>query len=226
MAGPPQGPQGQQNQPGNPGQPGHQGPPGQPEAGAEAPGKDRREIPEQIVGAWQAWLLVCVLQAAHALTTLAINLLNPGALLDVAGVGGESGSAMPDLSPDQELLVLRGSAIMTMLLTLAFVGVFAFLAFRMRRGSKWARFALVVGSAYLFVQALVMVFGGMTVGPWAMAPVSLQLVDGALVIASATAAGAAMALVSGKAAMEYFGAGGRGSGSGPKDSGKDNRRGR
>ncbi|KKO80900.1 hypothetical protein WU86_09785 [Corynebacterium xerosis] len=48
----------------------------------------RPQPPEQIVGAWQAWLATCVLQVAGALTTLAINLLNPGALLEVPGMGG------------------------------------------------------------------------------------------------------------------------------------------
>ena len=59
----------------------------------------RPQPPEQIVGAWQAWLATCVLQVAGALTTLAINLLNPGALLEVPGMGGQSvGDAFPELA--------------------------------------------------------------------------------------------------------------------------------
>ena len=75
----------------------------------------RPQPPEQIVGAWQAWLATCVLQVAGALTTLAINLLNPGALLEVPGMGGQSvGDAFPELGADDKLLVARGSAVMTM----------------------------------------------------------------------------------------------------------------
>ena len=187
----------------------------------------RPQPPEQIVGAWQAWLATCVLQVAGALTTLAINLLNPGALLEVPGMGGQSvGDAFPELGADDKLLVARGSAVMTMLITLVFAGIFAFLAFLMKRGKKWARFVLVVGSAYLIVRMLTLFLGG-PAGPWSQAPVPLQLGDGALAIASATAAGAAVALASGRAAMEYFGAGGKGSGDGPgPDAGDGARKGR
>lgn len=179
----------------------------------EAP--KRPEPPEQIVGAWQAWLATCVLQVAAAMTTLAINLLNPGALLEVSGFGGQSvGGSFPELGADEKIMVARGSAIMTMLITVVFAGIFAFLAFRMRSGAKWARFILVAGSAYLIVRMLTVFMGG-PVGPWSLAPVPLQLADGALTIASATAAGAAVVLASGRRAMEYFGAGGNDSGDGP-----------
>lgn len=183
--------------------------------------------PEQIVGAWQAWLATCVLQVAAAMTTLAINLLNPGALLDVSGFGGEPvGGSFPELSADEKIMVARGSAILTMLITVVFAGIFAFLTFCMRAGAKWARLILVAGSAYLIVRMLTVLMGG-PVGPWPLAPVPLQLADGALTIASATAAGAAVVLASGRNAMEYFGAGGSDSGDGPGSaSGKGPRRGR
>ncbi|MFD5868380.1 hypothetical protein ACFWGD_07175 [Corynebacterium sp. NPDC060344] len=195
-------------QPSQPRPPAQAGPPG-------APGHSTRPaLPDQIVGAWQAWLATCVLQVAAALTTLAINLLNPGALLEVSGFGGQSvGGAFPELGPDEKIFVARGSAIMTMLLTVVAAGLFAFLAFRMRAGAKWARLLLVAGSAYLIVRMLVMFTGG-PVGPWASAPATLQLADGALAIASATAAGAAVVLASGRTAMEYFGAGGKDGGDG------------
>lgn len=174
--------------------------------------RDRPAAPEQIVGAWQAWLTTCVLQVAAAMTTLAVNLLNPGALLDVSGFGGQSaGASFPELGADEKILVARGSAVMTMLITLTFTAIFAFLAFRMRAGSKWARLILVAGSVYLIVR-MVTIFMGGPVGPWSLAPVPLQLADGALAIASAAAAGAGLVLASGRRAMEYFGPGGDDSG--------------
>ncbi len=176
---------------------------------------DRPEPPQQIVGAWQAWLVTCVLQVAGALTTLAIILLDPGALLEVTGLGGRAvGDSLPELSADDKIMVGRHMAVYNMLFTVACAGVFAFLAYRMRAGAKWARFILVAGSALLFARMLVVFIGG-PVGPWAMAPVPLWLADGALAIASATAAGAAVILASGRCAMEYFGLGGDDSGGGP-----------
>lgn len=187
-----------------------------------APSAPAGPPPDQIVGAWQSWLATCVLQVAAAMTTLAINLLNPAALLDIAaqGPGGLSGP-FGELGPEEKILVARSSAVLTMVLTLAAAAAFAFLAFRMRAGAKWARLLLVAGTAYPLVKALVMVFGGPS-GPWALAPAPLQLADGALTIASACAACAALALASGRAALEYFGSvGKRPGGDGRKDGEND-----
>lgn len=184
------------------------GAPERPDGGEDG---GRAPVPDQIVGAAQAWLATAVLQVAAAFTTLAINLLNPGAIVSAPGADGILG----DYSPDERIMIARTSAVLIAVLTLAACGLFAFFVTRMRRGALWARLILVAGSVYLAVQMLPLYIGA--AGPWAEAPVGLKLADGALTIASAMAAIAGTVLASGPRAMEYF----TGT-SGPKGPGGDN----
>lgn len=179
-------------------------------AGGDGAGKGAGpagDVPEQIRGAAQAWFVTVGLQAAAVFTMLAINVMNPRAIINAPGVGDMLG----DFTDDQKVTVARVSAVLAALFTLAFCAFFAWVITRMRRGALWARFVLVAGSVYLAIQLLPLYLGG--AGAWEAAPVPLKLADGSLKIASAVAAIAATVLVSGRGAMDFFtrsgGSGGR-----------------
>lgn len=205
---------GQAGQPGQPGHPGQPGNPGQPGQGT----RPADDVPEQIQGAAQAWFATVGMQVAAAFTTLAINLLNPRAIVNAPGVGDMLG----DFTDDQKVMVARVSAVLTTLITLAFCGFFAWVITRMRKGAMWARFVLVAGSVYLAIQLLPLYLGG--AGAWEEAPIPLKLADGSLMIASAVAAIAATILVSGRNAMEFFtrSSGSGGNGGDKRPPGRDN----
>ncbi|WP_448851661.1 hypothetical protein [Corynebacterium sp. 335C] len=172
--------------------------------------RSRADVPDQIEGARQAWLAVCVLQVVYAAVVAAGIWSEPGELLAQMSAGAVAGD-VNDLPPEQRTWAVRMAAVMMFVFMAALAGLFAWLTRRMRDGSAGARLVLVAGSVYLAVGAAFTVFGQPSAPvPEAAAPL-LHFGAGAASILSGVAGVAGVVLASGARAREWF--------AGPRDDG-------
>lgn len=166
--------------------------------------------PANIVGAWQAWLVACGLQAVVGVVTMVVSMMDPGAVLSQAENGFFT-AQYAELTDSQLDSVAQSAAVVAMVLNLLFTLGFVWLAFRMRAGRAWARLILVAGSIYLAISAVLLFFGGLPPG-FDAAPTWLQLVFAGLTIGAACAAMAGVILTSGQDGISWFGTKGGNSG--------------
>lgn len=159
-------------------------------------------VPDEVVGARQAWRTTSLLQACLGLITAVIYWLDPASVIQSLG---ESFS-----DPAQTGMVAQAAnaamriAVVVFLITIWIVcALFAAMAKQMQKGAYWARFILMAGSGYLVLEALLLFFSSAP-NPTTTAPMWLQFANGAFVIASAVAAVAGVVLSSTKSATEYF----------------------
>lgn len=146
--------------------------------------KSLKGAPDDVrLGVWM-WLSVASMQAMYALVQFVANIVDPRALKtqlkqQSEGMGGTSG-----LLAGEDITAHATSVNVTMLLTMLLIcALCAFLTMRAGRGGPYSRMFLNVGSVYLALQAVLLLFGG---SPSTM-PVEFVLLLGILSILSGVA---------------------------------------
>ncbi len=165
-----------------------------------------KQVPEQIQGAFQAWMFTALLQALGFIVAAAINIIDPASLtanINMDTLREQTSAAGADFSDSQLLMVLRGVVVVGAFLGIVLAALFVAVNYQMRKGKSWARFVLVIGSGYLVVQA-VFVFVNTGV-PAPVVPAWLEFFSAATAIGSAAAAASGAILASSSAALTYFG---------------------
>lgn len=159
-------------------------------------------VPEEVVGARQAWLATSAMQACLGLVTAVIYWLDPASVYQSIGAA-LSDSAKSGVDADAASVAMRVAIVVFAVTILVICGLFVAMTKQMQKGAYWARFILMAGSGYLVLEALLL-FVSSGPNPITGAPMWLQFINGALVIGSAAAATAGIVLSSTKNATEYF----------------------
>lgn len=161
-----------------------------------------RGAPDDVrFGVW-AWLSVSSMQALYAIVNYVANVVDPRALRsqikeELESVGG-MGKAFAQLSVEEQASMMNIS--MTLWVLFA-AGLCAYLASRAGRGGTYSRILLNVGSLYLVLQAVLLLFSS----PPATMPVGFVLILGILSILSGVVAAVGMYFMSRPGNAEWLG---------------------
>ena len=157
------------------------------------------DVPEDVIGASQAWLVTSAVQAVLAVLSAIIYWLSPDAL--IASMGANS--ALEGIPADSRGVTVKAAIIVGMIFALIICGIFAALSKRILKGALGARLVLSIGTIFLVFQAISLFFAT-PAAPLAASPKALQFLSGAAQIISAVSAVAGLVLSSTKIATRFF----------------------
>lgn len=162
-----------------------------------------KAAPEDVQLGVQAWLAVTCLQILYAIVQFFSNIADDRELRQSVTQALDEGPGIPADLKDRVSLdtLVMGTNALTMLWMIVAAVICAWLVIRAGRGAVYSRMFLNVGSVYLMITAVLLVFSS---GPGNM-PVGFVLLLGALTILSGVAAGLGMWFMSRPGNKEWFG---------------------
>ncbi|MHA2787980.1 hypothetical protein ACXZ66_02360 [Corynebacterium sp. S7] len=161
----------------------------QPPPSKQEPAKKKREMPETVRAVVLVWAVAIGGELIHQLISIISSIVDPTALRqaasDTANQSAQDGAAIPDSVVNMSVYL---SIFMMALVTLAIVGLLAWMLILFARRHKWAGYArrLLYLFSFFFAFRLLLVF--LTTSVASDVPVWLVAIDGVVQIAVAVAA--------------------------------------